>query len=29
MFNVYPWGVPVNMVTPLAVDRTRVSFLRL
>ena len=27
MFNVYPWGVSVNMVTPLAVDRTRVSFL--
>jgi choline monooxygenase len=27
MFNVYPWGVSVNVVTPLAVDRTRVSFL--
>src|SRR5207244_9833282 len=27
MFNVYPWGVSVNLVTPLAVDRTRVSFL--
>jgi choline monooxygenase len=27
MFNVYPWGVSVNAVTPLAVDRTRVSFL--
>ena len=26
MFNVYPWGVSVNVVTPLAVDRTRVSF---
>jgi choline monooxygenase len=27
MFNVYPWGVSVNVVTPLAVDRTRISFL--
>ncbi len=27
MFNVYPWGVSVNVVTPLDVDRTRVSFL--
>jgi choline monooxygenase len=27
MFNVYPWGVSVNVVTPLAVDRTRVLFL--
>src|SRR4029077_16347950 len=27
MFNLYPWGVSVNVVTPLAVDRTRVSFL--
>jgi len=27
MFNVYPWGVSVNVVTPLALDRTRVSFL--
>jgi choline monooxygenase len=27
MLNVYPWGVSVNVVTPLAVDRTRVSFL--
>jgi phenylpropionate dioxygenase-like ring-hydroxylating dioxygenase large terminal subunit len=27
MFKVYPWGVSVNVVTPLAVDRTRVSFL--
>jgi choline monooxygenase len=27
MFNVYPWGVSVNVVTPFAVDRTRVSFL--
>ncbi|TMC76399.1 MAG: aromatic ring-hydroxylating dioxygenase subunit alpha [Chloroflexi bacterium] len=27
MFNVYPWGVSVNVVTPLSVDRTRVSFL--
>lgn len=27
MFNVYPWGVSVNLVLPLAVDRTKVSFL--
>lgn len=27
MFNVYPWGISVNVVAPLAVDRTRVSFL--
>ncbi|HKW78878.1 MAG TPA: aromatic ring-hydroxylating dioxygenase subunit alpha [Candidatus Limnocylindria bacterium] len=27
MLNVYPWGISVNVVTPLAVDRTRVSFL--
>lgn len=27
MFNVYPWGISVNVVKPLAVDRTRVSFL--
>lgn len=27
MFNVYPWGVSVNVVQPLAVDRTKVSFL--
>jgi len=27
MFNVYPWGVSVNVVIPLAVDRTKVSFL--
>ena len=27
MFNVYPWGISVNVVVPLAVDRTRVSFL--
>jgi choline monooxygenase len=26
MFNVYPWGISVNAVTPLAVDRTRVTF---
>jgi choline monooxygenase len=26
MFNVYPWGISVNVVVPLAVDRTRVSF---
>lgn len=27
MFNVYPWGISVNVVTPLEVDRTRVTFL--
>lgn len=27
MFNVYPWGISVNVVKPLGVDRTRVSFL--
>ncbi len=27
MFNVYPWGISINVVRPLAVDRTRVSFL--
>ena len=27
MFNLYPWGVSVNVIVPLAVDRTRVSFL--
>jgi choline monooxygenase len=27
MVNVYPWGLSLNIVKPLAVDRTRVSFL--
>jgi choline monooxygenase len=27
MLNFYPWGLSVNIVSPLAVDRTRVSFL--
>jgi len=27
MFNFYPWGVSINVVKPLGVDRTRVSFL--
>ncbi len=26
MFNVYPWGISVNIVRPLAVNRTKVSF---
>jgi len=26
MFNVYPWGISVNVVKPLGPDRTRVSF---
>ena len=27
MFNFYPWGLSINIVQPLAVDKTRVSFL--
>jgi choline monooxygenase len=27
MLNLYPWGVSLNVVRPLAVDRTKVSFL--
>jgi choline monooxygenase len=27
MVNVYPWGLSINVVKPLAIDRTRVSFL--
>lgn len=27
MINVYPWGLSVNVVQPLAADRTKVSFL--
>lgn len=27
MFNVYPWGISINVVKPLGVDRTRVRFL--
>jgi len=27
MLNFYPWGLSINIVEPLAVDRTRVSFL--
>lgn len=27
MINVYPWGISVNVVRPLAIDRTKVSFL--
>ncbi len=27
MLNLYPWGVSVNIVQPLAVDRTRITFL--
>ena len=27
MFNFYPWGVSINVVRPLGVDRTRVSFI--
>jgi len=27
MFNVYPWGISINVVKPLGVDRTRISFL--
>lgn len=28
MFNFYPWGLSINVVRPLAVDLTRVSFIR-
>ena len=28
MLNIYPWGVSVNVIKPLAVDRIKVSFLR-
>lgn len=27
MVNIYPWGISVNVVRPLAIDRTKVSFL--
>jgi choline monooxygenase len=27
MLNFYPWGLSINVVRPLAADRTRVSFL--
>ena len=27
MFNFYPWGLSINIVRPLALDLTRVSFL--
>ncbi|HKA23644.1 MAG TPA: aromatic ring-hydroxylating dioxygenase subunit alpha [Candidatus Eisenbacteria bacterium] len=27
MFNFYPWGLSINVVRPLALDRTKVSFL--
>jgi len=27
MLNFYPWGISVNIVRPLAPDRTKVSFL--
>ena len=27
MFNFYPWGLSINIVQPLAVDKTKVSFL--
>lgn len=27
MFNFYPWGISVNVLTPLAKDRTRVSYI--
>jgi choline monooxygenase len=27
MFNFYPWGLSLNVVQPLGIDRTRVSFL--
>jgi choline monooxygenase len=27
MLNFYPWGLSINVVKPLAIDRTRVSFI--
>jgi len=27
MFNIYPWGISVNVVKPVKVDQTKVSFL--
>jgi choline monooxygenase len=27
MFNLYPWGISVNIVRPLAVDRSAVDFI--
>lgn len=27
MFNFYPWGLSINVVKPISVDRTRVSFI--
>ncbi len=27
MFNFYPWGLSVNLVQPIAMDRTKVSFI--
>src|SRR5205823_4639748 len=27
MFNFYPWGLSINIVKPLSVDRTRISYL--
>ena len=27
MFNFYPWGVSINLVSPVGMDRTKVSFL--
>ncbi|HEV2354783.1 MAG TPA: SRPBCC family protein [Puia sp.] len=27
MFNFYPWGLSVNLVKPLGLSRTRISFL--
>ncbi|WP_127132245.1 aromatic ring-hydroxylating oxygenase subunit alpha [Pseudoflavitalea rhizosphaerae] len=27
MFNFYPWGISINIVQPLAIDRCKVSFL--
>ena len=27
MFNFYPWGLSINVIKPLAINRTRVSFL--
>ena len=28
MFNFYPWGLSINIVTPLDINRTKVSFIQ-
>jgi len=28
MLNFYPWGLSINIVTPLDINRTKVSFIQ-